>query len=309
MPNDMLLKLIVGAAVPAAVGFALIFLLVPRVNARGVGEDTATTRPTRHIAWALPLALFAVFATLQPWIAGKFVLLPRSASEWALPVAGFGLVFAMINAAIPAPEAARLGWRFALLIGIGALIARTFLGRWAALESAAWLGAFALVTFASGRGLARVATLQSGVDGVGVLALFTMGVAAVCEPGLLSLPAAQYVGILGWLLSGAALASLCRPSLRLHHASASLPLLVAMSVAFAAAITTGDTPLWLKGVFGVMLPAIPGLAVAFDRAWPASTDGPRLKRSIARLAIAAVPLMVSGALGAWQAMQASGYED
>ena len=304
MPNDMLLKLIAGAIPPAIVGFMAILLLVPR------GRSTGDERPTRHIAWALPLALFATFALLQPWIAGKFVLLPRSASEWALPAAVFGLVFALINVALPAPGTLRHGLRIALLVGIGALIARTFLSRWTPLETAAWLGAFAVLTFVSGRLLARAATVQRGVDGIGVLALFTMAAAAVCVPGLNSLPSAQFVGILAWLLTGAAAASLLRPSLRLYHASAGLPLLVAMSVVFAASLTSGDVPLWVKGVLGVMLPAIPGLVLVFDRVWPASAEGPKLKRSIARLVVASLPLLVIGGLGAWQAMQVqeSGYE-
>ena len=304
MPNDMLLKLIAGAIPPAIVGFLAILLLVPR------GRSTGEERPTRHIMWVLPLVLFAVFAVLQPWIAGKFILLPRSASEWALPAAVFGLVFALINVALPAPGTLRHGLRLALLVGIGALIARTFLARWTPLEAAAWLGSFAVLTFVSGRLLARAATAQRGVDGIGVLALFTMAAAAVCVPGLNSLPSAQFIGILAWLLTGAAAASLLRPSLRLHHASAGLPLLVAMSVVFAASLTSGDVPLWVKGVLGVMLPAIPGMAVAFDRVWPASAEGPKLKRSIARLVVASVPLLVIGGLGAWQAMQVqeSGYE-
>ncbi|MBY0113348.1 MAG: hypothetical protein K2Y21_11030 [Phycisphaerales bacterium] len=306
MPNDMLLKLVVGVAVPAVLGFVLILLLIPRAVAGTIGGNSAQTGPTRHLAWALPLVMFAVFAALQPWIAGKFVLIPKSASEWALPAAVFGLVFALVNAALPAPGAVRLGLRFAMLVGIGALIARTFLSRWTPLETAAWLGGFALLTFGSGRLLARAAIAGRdvrGVDGVGVLALFTMGAAAVCEPGLLSLPSAQFIGILAWLLTGAAAASLLRPSLRLHHASAGMPLLVAMSVVFAASLTSGDVPLWVKGVLGVMLPAIPGLAAAFDRVWPASAEGPKLKRSIARLAVASLPLLVIGGLGAWQAMQ------
>jgi hypothetical protein len=304
MPNDMLLKLIAGAIPPAIVGFLAILFLVPR------GRSTGDARPTRHIAWALPLVLFAVFALLQPWIAGKFILLPRSASEWALPAAVFGLVFALINVALPAPGTLRHGLRLALLVGIGTLIARTFLARWTPLEAATWLGSFAVLTFVSGRLLARAATAQRGVDGIGVLALFTMASAAVCVPGLNSLPSAQFIGILAWLLTGAAAASLLRPSLRLHHASAGLPLLVAMSVVFAASLTSGDVPLWVKGVLGVMLPAIPGLAAAFDRVWPASAEGPKLKRSIARLVVASVPLLIIGGLGAWQAMQvqASGYE-
>ncbi|HEX8877417.1 MAG TPA: hypothetical protein VF777_11760 [Phycisphaerales bacterium] len=293
----MLLKLVVGAAVPAVVGFVLILLLVPRGSSSG-------DRPTRHVAWALPVTLFAVFTVLQPWIAGKFVLVPRSASEWALPVAAFGLVFALANAAMSAPGLVRVGIRFVLLVGIGTLIARTFLERWTAVESAAWLGAFAALTSMAGRGLSRIAVTQRGVDGVGVLALFTMAAAAVCEPGLLSLPAAQYVGIVAWLLCGAALASLWRPSLRLHHASASMPVLIAMSVVFASALTTGDTPLWMKTALGVLLPTIPGLAWSFDRVWPAHPDGPTVKRSIARLAIAAIPLVVIVALGGWQALQA-----
>jgi hypothetical protein len=310
MPNDMLLKLVVGVAAPAVLGFVLILLLIPRAVAGTIGGDVAKTGPTRHIAWALPLLMFAVFAVLQPWIAGKFVVLPRSAGEWALPAAVFGLVFAVVNAALPAPGALRLGLRVALLVGIGALVARTFLSRWTPLETAAWLGAFAAVTFVSGRLLARAATTQRGVDGVGVLALFTMAAAAVCEPGLLALPSAQYIGILAWLLTGAAAASLLRPSLRLHHAGAGLPLLVAAMVIFAAALTSGDVPLWMKGAFGVLLPAIPGLAAVFDRVWPASPEGPRLKRSIARLSVAAVPVLVIAALGAWQALrvQESGYE-
>lgn len=304
MPNDMLLKLIAGAIPPAIVGFLAILFLVPR------GRSTGEERPTRHIAWVLPLVLFAVFAVLQPWIAGKFVLLPRSASEWALPAAVFGLVFALINVALPAPGTLRHGLRLALLVGIGALIARTFLARWTPLDAAAWLGSFAVLTFVSGRLLARAATAQRGVDGIGVLALFTMAAAAVCVPGLNSLPSAQFIGILAWLLTGAAAASLLRPSLRLHHASAGLPLLVAMSVVFAASLTSGAVPLWMKGVLGVMLPAIPGLAAAFDHVWPASAEGPKLKRSIARLVVASLPLLVIGGLGAWQAMQvqASGYE-
>jgi hypothetical protein len=293
----MLLKLVVGAAVPAVVGFVLVLLLVSRGLSSG-------DRPTRHVAWVLPVVMFGVFAVLQPWIAGKFVLVPRSASEWALPVAAFGLVFALINAAMSAPGLVRVGVRFVLLAGIGTLIARTFLERWTAVEAAAWLGAFAALTLVAGRGLSRIAMTQRGVDGVGVLALFTMAAAAVCEPGLLSLPAAQYVGIVAWLLCGASLASLWRPSLRLHHASVSLPVLIAMGVVFASALTTGDTPLWMKIVMGVMLPAIPGLALAFDRVRPAHPDGPRLKRSIARLAIAAIPLVVIAVLGGWQALQA-----
>lgn len=227
MPNDMLLKLVAGVIPPAILGFLTILLLVPRGR-------TADDRPTRHVALLLPLVLFVAFAALQPWIAGKFVLLPRSASEWALPAAVFGLIFALINAALPAPGPMRLALRFAALIGIGALIARTFLARWTPVEAAAWLAGFAVLTFVSGRLLARAATAHRGVDGIGVLALFTMAAAAVCEPGLLSLPSAQYIGILAWLLTGAAAASLLRPSLRLHHASAGLPLLVAMSVVFAA---------------------------------------------------------------------------
>ncbi len=304
MPNDMLLKLIAGAIPPAIVGFLAILLLVPR------GRSTGDERPTRHIMWVLPLVLFAVFALLQPWIAGKFILLPRSASEWALPAAVFGLVFALINVGLPAPGTLRHGLRLALLVGIGALIARTFLDRWTPLEAAAWLGSFAVLTFVSGRLLARAATAQRGVDGIGVLALFTMAAAAVCVPGLNSLPSAQFIGILAWLLTGAAAASLLRPSLRLHHASASLPLLISMSVVFAASLTSGDVPLWVKGVLGVLLPAIPGLAAAFDRVWPASAEGPKLKRSIARLVVASLPLLIIGGLGAWQAMQVkeSGYE-
>lgn len=307
MPNDMLLKLVAGVIPPAILGFVMILLLVPR------GRAAADDRPTRHIAWALPVLMFAAFAALQPWIAGKFVLLPKSASEWALPAAVFGLVFALANVAMPAPGAVRLGVRFVMLVGLGALIARTFLARWTPIETAAWLGAFSVVTFVSGRLLARAATTGRdvrGVDGVGVLALFTMGAAAACEPGLLSLPSAQYIGILAWLLTGAAAASLLRPSLRLHHASAGWPLLVAMTIVFAAALTSGDVPLWMKGVLGVMLPAIPGLAVVFDRVWPARPEGPRLKRSIARLVVASLPLLVIGGLGAWQAMkvQESGYE-
>lgn len=304
MPNDMLLKLIAGAIPPAIVGFLAILLLVPR------GRSTGDERPTRHIAWALPLALFAVFAVLQPWIAGKFVVLPRSASEWALPAAVFGLIFALFNAALPAPGPMRLALRFAALIGIGALIARTFLARWTPMEAAAWLAGFAVLTFVSGRLLARAATTPRGFDGIGVLALFTMAAAAVCEPGLLSLPSAQYIGILAWLLTGAAAASLLRPGLRLHHASAGVPLLIAMTVAFSASLTSGDVPLWVKGVYGVMLPAIPGLALAFDRVWIRSPEGSTLKRSAARLAVAALPLLVIGGLGAWQALasQESGYE-
>jgi hypothetical protein len=308
MPNDMLFKLVVGAAAPSLLGFVLILLLTRRGRRPGGAEGAAG--PTRHIAWALPLAVFVIFALLQPWISGKFVLLPRSASEWALPVAAFGLIFALINAALPAPGTLRHGLRLAMLVGIGALIARTFLARWTPLETTAWLGAFAVLTFVSGRLLARAATTQNGIDGIGVLALFAMGAAAVCEPGLLSLPSAQFVGILGWLLTGAAAASLLRPALRLHHASAALPLLVAASVVFAASLTSGDVPLWMKGIFGAMLPAIPGLAAVFDRVWPSNPNGPRLRRSVARLVVAAVPLLVIGGLGAWQAMRAeqSGYE-
>jgi xanthosine utilization system XapX-like protein len=297
MPNDMLLKLVAGVIPSAILGFLTILLLVAR------GRTATDDRPTRRLAWALPLVLFAVFAGLQPWIAGKFILMPRSASEWALPAAVIGLVFALINVALPAPGTLRHALRLALLVGIGALIARTFLSRWTPLETAAWLGAFAVLTFVSGRLLARATTAQRGVDGIGVLALFTMAAAAVCVPGLNSLPSAQFIGILAWQLTGAAAASLLRPSLRLHHASAGLPLLVAMSVVFAASLTSGDVPLWVKGVLGVLLPAIPGLAVVFDRVWPASAEGPMLKRSIARLAIAALPLLIIGGLGAWQAMQ------
>lgn len=305
MPNDMLLKLIVGAAAPAVVGFVLILLLVPRGAAASDGD-----RPTRHITWALPVALFAVFAALQPWIAGKFVILPRSASEWALPAAAFGLLFALANAAIPAPGPMRHGLRLLLLTGIGVLVARTFLARWTPVESVAWIGAFAATTFVSGRLLARGATTPRGVDGIGLIALFTMGAAAVCEPGLLSLPSAQYVGIVGWLLVGSAAASLIKPELRLHHASAGMPLILVMTIAFSASLTSGDVPAWVKGVYGIMLPTIPGLALLFDRVWPVSPEGRTLKRSAARLAVAALPLLVIGGLGAWQSLSSheSGYE-
>ncbi|MBL8874424.1 MAG: hypothetical protein JNM86_01370 [Phycisphaerae bacterium] len=300
-PTPELIKLILLGVIPPFVITAFIyFFLAPKTLP---APDPVTGKlPAPRFAWILPILLCILFFAIQPKLAGKFVLYPQSASEWPLLICLIATCLSLFALALRRPGALRLALRFALILTLGGFVAQTFLKRWSGIEIAAWLGILSTFTTIAWFSLSHVVVLNKGISGVGVLTLFTLAGAVTCVPGLSSLPSAQFIGIISWSLLGICVVALIRPNLRLAENATHVPLLLTSLITFAVMLGAGDDPVWLKILFASMMMLVPTLPFLVDAIWkPAS---PTIGRTILRLSLAALPLLVIVAVGGKRAMDA-----
>ena len=299
LPAEQIKLLLLGSIPPFIVGAILFFLIAPK-RPEQPGPDGKLPRP-RH-AWILPVLLCGLVFILQPLIAGKFVLYPRSASEWPLLTTLIATILALVALTLPRPRALRLLARFGAIVTLGGFVAQIFLFRWSFPEKLAWLGALGIIATSAWFALSHVVTLNKGVSGIGILALTTLAAAVACEPGFSSLPSAQYIGIIAWTLLGGAAVALIRPNLRLAENATHVPLIVAAMITFAAALGAGDDPAWLKLLLAALVALAPILPFTLDAIWQPAA--PSTKRTILRLAVAAIPFIVLAAIAGKRAMDA-----
>jgi hypothetical protein len=306
-PSPELIQLILLGVIPPFIITAIIyFFIAPK--SLSPADPTTGKLPRPRFAWLLPLLLCALFFALHPKLAGKFVLYPRSASEWPLLVCLIAACLSLFALALRRPGAFRLLARFGAIVTLGGFVAQTFLWRWSAPEIAAWLGLLGVFTTIAWFSLSHVVTLNKGISSVGVLTLFTLAGAVTCLPGLSSLPSAQFIGIISWALLGICAVALIRPNLRLAENATHVPLLVTSLITFAVMLGAGDDPTWLKILFASMMMLVPTLPFLADTIWKPAA--PTVGRTILRLSLAALPLLVIIAVGgirAKQAMDESGY--
>jgi len=306
-PSPELIQLILLGVIPPFIITAFIyFFIAPK--SLPPADPISGKLPRPRFAWLLPILLCALFFAIQPKLAGKFILYPRSASEWPLLVCLIATCLSLLALALRRPGAFRLFARFALVITLGGFVAQKFLWRWSAPEIAAWLGLLGLFTTVAWFSLSHVVTLNKGISSVGVLTLFTLAGAVTCVPGLSSLPSAQFIGIISWALLGICAVTLLRPNLRLAENATHVPLLVTSLITFAVMLGAGDDPVWLKILFASMMMLVPTLPFLADAIWKPAA--PTIGRTILRLSLAALPLLVIVAVGgirAKQAMDESGY--
>lgn len=300
LPPDQIKLLLLGAIPPFIVGAILFFLLAPKSAEQ---PDAAGKLPRPRQAWLLPVTLCTLIFILQPLIVGKFVLYPHSASEWPLLTALIATVLSLTALALKRPRAFRLLARFGALVTLGGFVAQNHFFRWSLPEKFAWLGllgAFATVAWFS---LSHIVTLNKGISGIGILALFTLAGAVACEPGFSSLPSAQTIGIVSWALLGGAAIALIRPNLRLAENATHIPVFVTFMIAFVAALGAGDDPTWLKILFGALITLVPTLPFLADALWKPATPT-TTKRTILRLTLALIPFITLAAIAGKRALDA-----
>jgi len=309
MTPDLIKLMLLGVIPPFIITALIYFFIAPK--SLPTPDPTTGKLPRPRFAWLLPILLCALFFAIEPKLAGKFVLYPQSASEWPLLVCLIATCLSLLALALPRPRAIRLFLRFALIITLGGFVAQTFLKRWSGIEVAAWLGLLGIFTTIAWFSLSHVVVLNKGISSVGVLTLFTLSGAVTCVPGLSSLPSAQFIGIISWALLGICAVALFRPNLRLDENATHIPLLLTSLITFAVMLGAGDDPAWLKLLFASMMMLVPTLPFLADAIWkPAPPPAPTIGRTILRLALAALPLLVIVAVGgirAKQAMDESGY--
>ncbi|MBX3381684.1 MAG: hypothetical protein KF805_16445 [Phycisphaeraceae bacterium] len=296
---EQLKVLLLGSIPPFFIGAIVFFFLAPK----SAPEPDATGKlPRPRHAWVLPVLLCALMFIFQPLVAGKFVLYPRSASEWPLLTALISTVLALVALSLPRPRALRLLARFGAIVTLGGFVAQTIFFRWSLPEKLAWLGLLGAFATTAWFSLSHIVTLNKGISGIGILALFTLAAAVACEPGFSSLPSAQAIGIISWALLGGAAVALIRPNLRLAENATHVPVFVASMITFAASIGAGEDPAWLKVLFGALVALVPTLPFLLDAIWkPAS---PSKGRTFLHLAVAAIPFLVLAAIAGKRAMDA-----
>lgn len=299
-PSPELIKLMLLGAIPPFFVTALIYFFIAPKSLPAADPATGKLpRPT--FAWLLPLLLCALFFALQPKLAGKFALYPRSASEWPLLVCLIATILSLTALALPRPRAWRLLLRFGAIVTLGGFVAQTFFFRWSLPEKFAWLGLLGAFTTVAWFSLSHTVTLNKGISSVGILTLFTLAGAVTCVPGLSSMPSAQFIGIISWALLGICAVALFRPNLRLAENATHVPVLVTSLTTFAVMLGAGDDPAWLKILFASLMMLVPTLPFLADAIWkPAATTG----RTILRLTLALIPLLIIAAIGAKRALDA-----
>ncbi|MFO0861216.1 MAG: hypothetical protein U0570_11720 [Phycisphaerales bacterium] len=296
---EQLKLILLGVIPPFIVGAFLFFFLAPR---HAEQPDAAGKLPRPRYAWLLPLVLASLIFILQPLITGKFVIYPRSASEWPLLTTLIATILALWSLALKRPRLFRLLARFGAIVTLGGFVAQVFFFRWTFPEKIAWLGGLGILATGAWFALSHVVTLNKGVSGVGVLALFTLAAAVACEPGFSSLPSGQTIGIIAWTLLGGAAVALFRPHLRLAENATHVPVIVSSMIVFAAALSAGDDPLWIKILFGTLVALVPIFPFALDAIWKPAA--PSTKRTVLRLAAAAIPFVILAAIAGKRAMDA-----
>ncbi|MGH7242513.1 MAG: hypothetical protein ACREJD_03755 [Phycisphaerales bacterium] len=300
-PSPEQIKLILlGVIPPFLAAAALYFFLAPKTLPP---IDPVTNKlPRPRFAWVLPVFLCVLFFAIVPTLAGKFVLYPQSASEWPLLICLIATILSLVALALARPRALRLLARFALVITLGGFVAQKFLPRWTAAEIGVWLGLLGVFTTLAWFSLAHTVVLNKGISSVGILTIFTLAGAVACEPGLSSLPSAQFIGIISWALLGICVISLIRPNLRLAENATHVPVLVTSLITFAVMLGASDDPAWLKILFGAMMMLVPTLPFLVDAIWKPAA--PRVGRTILRLALALIPLLIIAGVGGQRALEA-----
>lgn len=292
--------LLLGVIPPFVAAAALYFFLAPRALPP---IDPATSKlPRPRLAWVLPIFLAITFFAIQPVIAGKFVLYPRSASEWPLLICLIAAALSLVALALKRPGPFRLCLRFALIITLGGFVAQRFLFRWSPIEIVSWLGLLGIFGTASWFMLSHTVVLNRGVSSIGILALYTLAGALTCLPGLSSLPSAQFIGIISWALLGIGAVSLLRPNLRLAENATHVPVLLTTLITFAVMLGASDDPAWVKVLFGALMMLVPTLPFLADAVW--KPVAPTVGRTILRLTLALIPLLIIAAVGGKRAMDA-----
>ncbi len=296
---DQIKLILLGVIPPFVVAAIIYFFLAPKTLPP---PDPATgTLPRLRFAWVLPLLLCVLFFALQPRIAGKFVLYPQSASEWPLLACLIATILSLVALALPRPGPWRLLARFGLIVTLGAFVALKFLPRWSATEIGLWIGLLGVFASVAWFSLSHAVVLNKGISGIGILALFTLAGAVACEPGLSSLPSAQFIGIIAWALLGISAIALFRPNLRLAENASHVPLLLTSLITFAAMLGASDDPAWVKVLFGAMMMLVPTLPFLVDAIWKPAA--PSRRRTLLRLTLAMIPLLVLAAVAGQRAMQ------
>jgi len=300
-PSPEQIRLILLGVIPPFVIAAIIFFfLAPK--ALPPADPVTSKLPGPRFAWVLPALLTALFFVIQPIIAGKFVLYPQSASEWPLLLCLIAFLLSLWAIALNRPGAFRLLARFGAIVTLGGFVALKFVPRWSAPELAAWLGLLGVFTTVAWFSLSHAVVLNKGISSVGILTLFTLAGAVACEPGLSSLPSAQFIGIISWALLGICAVALFRPNLRLAENATHVPLLVTSLITFAVMLGASDDPAWLKILFGAMMMLVPTLPFLVDAIWKPAA--PSIGRTILRLALAMIPVLVILGVGGPRALQA-----